>query len=157
MAWGQEPGPVKQFPAATKRFVNQTGGYVQVTLVVRSGDDPSKPPFKVVPFDIDAGKEVVQQYGDGNNPYLNNIEVKLILSGNLAVRANLVIARGSPVDVDYNTHDTMVFMYKSSAILLEVRNQGASAAASVGNGVTAGVGGQDKMADPRRYEFAKRG
>ncbi len=151
MAWGQKPAPIKQFPAATKRFVNQTGGYLQVTLVVRSGDDPKKPPFKSVSFELNEGQTIVQQYGDQSNPYLNNIVVVLTIQGSIPERQNLVIARGSPVDNDYNTHDTMVFLYKSSAILMEVRNQGAG----IGERMAVAVAGTGGPAEPRRYEFAK--
>jgi hypothetical protein len=153
MAWGKESAPITPFDTpATKRFVNRTGGYLQVTLVVRRGDDPKNSLPNPVSFDLENGKELVKQYSDAGNVYLNDIEVKLLLPGNdIPRRASLVGTRGSAVDNDYNTRDTMIFLYQSGAIILEVRNEGKG----VAGGVSASAGVTGQAAEPKRYTLTK--
>jgi len=101
------------FEPGTKEFVNETGFYIQATLIVRSGNDPEKlPPYKTVSFDMEKGQKLVKQYGDRNNPNLNEISVKATIDGGIKRAGKLVVAKGSEVDIEFNTRETVIFRHE---------------------------------------------
>ncbi len=114
--------PVGDIPIARggKRFVNETGAYLQVTLVVRSGNNPSKPPFKTLPFEMEKGQKLVIQYGDRNNPYLNEISVKALVDGGAKWAGELAITPDSDIDVQLNDNETATFKYTNRVLSLEM-------------------------------------
>ncbi len=96
----------------TKEFVNETGVYLQVSLAVRTGNDPHKPPLKVVSFEMEKGTKTKKIFDDGNNPFLNEISVKAFIDGAVKWVGKLVVDKGSEVDTEFNTRDTVIFRYK---------------------------------------------
>jgi hypothetical protein len=139
-----------KFPYRKREFVNETGGYLQVTLVVRKGQDPSKT-LKQDPFTMDPGQKLVKEYGDAGNPFLNNIDVKLVVSdGDLPYAGTIVLKVGSPMDIAYNANYTVTFKYnkQSRVLALEMTNSLFSFGGVRGMG-----GGRALEAEPTRFEF----
>jgi hypothetical protein len=55
-----------------KKFINQTSQYVNVTLLIRQGDDIHKPSLEQT-FSLDGNETKVVTYGDNANIYLNGL------------------------------------------------------------------------------------
>lgn len=79
-----------------KVFKNTTNQPLQITLVVRQGDNPGHEAGTVI-FQLAAGQSVTQTYGtDTNSVYLNGIAAE-------------VVNRGSSFDDLLNTNNTITF------------------------------------------------
>lgn len=81
---------------AQKVFKNNTNQPLEITLVVRQGDNPGNE-SGTINFQLAAGQSVTQKYGtDTNSPFLDGIAVD-------------VVTRGSSYDNLLNTNNTIMF------------------------------------------------
>ena len=113
-----------------KTLVNRTGHELRVTLIVRKGDHPDDS-WGTVDVQLDgppaddATAEPTRKavtYGDEVSIYLNGIETTLISNGSATGKRQTVIERGSPLDDQLNTHDTIDFLYDGHQLLLSASN-----------------------------------
>ncbi len=118
------------FQPGAKEFVNETGYYLQVTLVVRRGNDPKQSLPDKVSFDMEKSTRTTKQFGDAKNPYLNEIEVKALIAGTIEYFGQLVIERDTAVDIEFNTNDTASFRYEKRELGLVMTKQGSRAVAA---------------------------
>lgn len=109
MSWGQ------------KRLVNQTGSPLQVTLRVRKSADPREN-LGAKSVSMNAGDDIRVTYGDDANPFLNGIELVAFRDGAVLARQDVVILRGSPLDNELNTRDTISLLFVGGAFLLQAAN-----------------------------------
>jgi hypothetical protein len=118
--------------AGMKTLINRTGHELRVTLVVRKGDHPEGNAGTVdvqlaAGADDGTGDDKSQQevtYGDDVDIYLNGIETLLISHGSAIGKREVVIERGSPLDDQLNTHDTIEFLYDGKQVLVSASNSG---------------------------------
>lgn len=79
-----------------KRFVNNSGSNLMVTLFVRRGDSPGQEAGTVI-FKLNSGAQVSQTYGsDTGSIFLDGVAVE-------------VVDRGSALDNVLNTNNTITF------------------------------------------------
>src|SRR5262249_35415467 len=117
--------------AGMKKLINRTGHELRVSLVVRRGDHPTETAgtvdvILVAGPDEASGGESVQDvtYGNDVNIYLNGIETTLIVDGSAIGQRRMVVERGSELDTELNTNDTIEFLYDGKAVLISATNSG---------------------------------
>ncbi len=92
---------------AAKTFINNSGHYLNVTLLIRQGDNIQKPSL-TQQFSLDAGESKNVSYGDKTNIYLNGMvfEWKDAQTQSLNTDRQEVIATGVAPTFDWvlNTH-----------------------------------------------------
>ncbi len=104
-----------------KMFINNTGHDLSVQLQVRSGDTPGHlKGFK--DFSMSKGQREMVEYSGPSNPYLDGISVNAIDSGEIVAEQQFVINRGSSLDNDFNTNDTVTFNWETENITLAFSN-----------------------------------
>ena len=116
--------------AGVKELINRTGNDLEVTLIVREGDSPSKTAGTVdvklaAAPDKDSGVDNSRKtvtYGDDVNIYLNGIETQMILKGSVVGERRIMFDRGSGLDNALNTNDTIEFLYDGKSILISATN-----------------------------------
>ena len=96
---------------AGKNFTNRTKNYMNVTLLIRQGNDIGKPSLEQT-FPLNAGETKFVEYGNSTNIYLNGLvlEYKDEESQSLTNARQEVIATGSAPTFDWvlNTHSNII-------------------------------------------------
>lgn len=83
--------------AGTKTFVNDSPATLQITLVIREGDEPLNQDG-TVSFILDPGETEVITYGNDINSFLNGILLFTIFKGDLYSKTQFVIEKESELD-----------------------------------------------------------
>ena len=95
---------------AGKNFTNRTKNYMNVTLLIRQGDNIGKPSLEQT-FPLNAGETRFVEYGNATNIYLNGLilEYKDVESQSLTTAKQEVIATGTAPTFDWvlNTHSNI--------------------------------------------------
>jgi hypothetical protein len=116
--------------AGIKTLINRTGNDLEVTLIVRKGDQP-RGSSGTVDVHLTAGPDEhtgedrsrqVVAYGNDVDIYLNGIETTLIENGSAIGKRELVVERGSTFDNQLNTNDTIEFLYDGHKVLVSASN-----------------------------------
>lgn len=92
-----------------KKFVNNTGSDLYVTLYVRKGASPSGGNAGEVSFELPAGKTHAQSYGNDENVYLNALRFSWDDNGARLVKEQEVVQRGCWWDDVLNTNSIITF------------------------------------------------
>jgi hypothetical protein len=110
---------------AYKRLINKTGHDLEATLIVRKRDHPTDTAgtveVKLSPCtyeEYDDGSTTVVTYGNEEDIFLNGIEARLNLKGQLVTTRRVVAERGTPLDNLLNTNNTIEFFYDNNTLLL---------------------------------------
>ena len=104
-----------------KMFINNTQYSVSVQLEVRKGSTPGSVE-SIKDFNLAKGQQEMVKYSGDANPYLDAIVVSLDEGGDLVSTQHFVLERGSPVDNQFNTHDTVTITNQDENILLAYSN-----------------------------------
>jgi len=106
--------------AGLKLFSNQSQYGMNVTLVIREGDDPRNqaPPKE---FQLDANQSQWQEYGSNTAFYLNGIRMSATFQGQRVGQQYIVIDRGSSLDNELNTKNGVDFGFRDNTFLLSTR------------------------------------
>ncbi|HEY1293697.1 MAG TPA: hypothetical protein VGJ60_11500 [Chloroflexota bacterium] len=92
--------------AGRKLFTNKCPYRSNVTLVIRSSDNP-KNTAGTKDFWLDPHQSAWQEYGDNVNIYLNGIKLATYRNGQLLGQQEIVIVRGSELDDRLNMHNAV--------------------------------------------------
>ncbi|MCG7564652.1 hypothetical protein [Pseudoalteromonas sp. McH1-42] len=94
----------------SKYFTNDTPYILQVSLVVREGEDPRE---FAEPKDFSLNPEQSQwvEYGNDTNIYLSGIQITAVVHGSAVLQRHIVIQRSSPLDDKLNTRNGVTFTY----------------------------------------------
>lgn len=110
---------------AYKKLINKTGHDLEATLIVRKGDHPTDTAgtveVKLSPCtyeECDDGSTTVVTYGNEEDIFLNGIEARLNLDGNIVANRRVALERGTPLDNLLNTNNTIEFFYDKNTVLL---------------------------------------
>jgi hypothetical protein len=119
---------------AMKTLINRTGHYLRVTLIVRKGDHPEnnagsvdvslgvrRPSSEVTTITDDSSVKDIT-FGSDVDIYLNGLTATMIADGSGVGRRDVVVDRGSPLDNELNTNDTIVFSFDGEAVLVSATN-----------------------------------
>lgn len=119
---------------AMKTLINRTGNELRVTLIVRKGDDPEHT-AGTVDVVLGAGPSAGEDsasaddknvqdvtYGNDVDIYLNGITATMVEKGSGIGRRDVVLERGSVLDRELNTHDTIEFLFDGKTILVSATN-----------------------------------
>jgi hypothetical protein len=128
---------------AMKTLINRTGNELRLTLIVRKGDHPDQT-AGTVDVELGAGPDAAQDtapaegrsarkdpsvqqvtYGNDVDIYLNGITAMMIQDGSGIGRREIVLERGSALDRELNTNDTIEFLYDGQSILVSATNSDA--------------------------------
>ena len=128
---------------AMKTLINRTGNELRLTLIVRKGDHPDQT-AGTVDVELGAGADAAQDtapadgksarkypsvrevtYGNDVDIYLNGITATMIQDGSGIGHREVVLERGSALDRDLNTNDTIEFIYDGKSILVSATNSDA--------------------------------
>ncbi|GEM44666.1 hypothetical protein [Deinococcus cellulosilyticus] len=109
----------------TKRFINNTGYNVSVTLAVPEGADPGPSVF-TRNFQLSVAGDQVYTYSDDLNPFLNGISVAAsdTEQGTIVGADFIGSQRGTTIDNDLNMNDTVLINLQSRNIVLAFENTG---------------------------------
>lgn len=109
----------------TKRFINNTGYNLNVTLAVREGADPGPSVF-TRNFQMGVGGDQVYTYSDDSNPYLNGISVAAsdTEQGTIVGADFIGSQRGTTIDNELNMNDTVLISLQGQNIVLGFENTG---------------------------------
>ncbi|WP_232667847.1 hypothetical protein [Pseudonocardia sp. TRM90224] len=91
-----------------KNIVNKTGKDLSLVLTVRSGSNTGHAPKATVSATVGHGKTATVSYGDDHDPYLDSIAVDVLDKGGLVATQEFAFQRGSTIDKNINTHDTVI-------------------------------------------------
>ena len=106
---------------AGKTFNNFTHKDVSVTLFVRESDDPSNNAGQER-FDLGSGESKDVTYGDDVNIYLNGITVATVSGGSMQTEREIVVKRGSDLDNQLNTNDTVNIYFPGGGFKINCSN-----------------------------------
>lgn len=99
----------------TKLFVNSTDIDLQVTLLLRKGQDPTQSAgFKE--FELPPAQSLSVQYGDDTNPFLNGISLMGIFSGEGQGLQEFVVDRSSDLDNRLNGNNRVEFQFENGSL-----------------------------------------
>lgn len=104
-----------------KMFINKMGLAISVQLQVRMGDTPGHLK-SVKDFSMSKDQSEMVIYSESSDPYLDGICVNAIDDGEIVATQQFVISRGSPLDDDFNTNDTITFTKEMENINLSFSN-----------------------------------
>jgi hypothetical protein len=104
-----------------KRFINRSAYDVEVQLGVRRGNMPGEIK-EVKSFDLCHDAEIVVDYGDEKNPYVDQITVKGVCAGSMTQETLTVLDKSSALDDMFNCNDTVQISYDECVFQLEFRN-----------------------------------
>lgn len=104
-----------------KMFINNTEYNFSVELRVRSGDTPGHVK-DVKNFSMSKGQRIMFKYSESSDPYLDGICVKTTDNGGIISTQHIVTVRGSLIDNDFNTRDTVTFTMENENIILAFSN-----------------------------------
>jgi hypothetical protein len=121
---------------AMKTLINRTGNELRLTLIVRKGDHPDQT-AETVDVELGAGADAVHDtapadgksararpsvqevtYGNDVDIYLSGITATMIQDGSGIGRREVALERGSALDLELNTNDTIEFIYDGKSILV---------------------------------------
>jgi hypothetical protein len=116
--------------AGMKKLINKTGNDLRITLIVRKGDQPDENAGTVDVYlaagpDEQTGEDKSKQdvtYGDDVDIYLNGIETIMIENGSALGKREIVVKRGSALDNQLNTSETIEFLYDGQQVLVSASN-----------------------------------
>lgn len=100
---------------ASKHFINSTSAPLSVTLFVRKSDNPDNN-AGVVAFTLNPGENKAVSYGDNVNIYLNGLSLVAYSAGSILSEEAVVTVRGSSLDSQLNTNNTVRFQSQNNAI-----------------------------------------
>ena len=106
--------------SGSKLFSNFSNYDLNVTLVVRGGDDPRNPGGSV-DFELPPGQSAWQTYGNDSNVYLNGIKLVAYLVGSLFAEQQIVVTRGSPLDDELNMRNAVDFSWENGTFVVSTR------------------------------------
>lgn len=118
--------------AGMKKLINRTGEKLEVTLLVRQGDEPGSSSGSVVvrlaagpdeKTGVDRSVQVVH-YGTDTDIYLDGLEVALEADGATVNQRRIVVKRGGGLDNALNTNDCIEFLFDGTEILISATNSG---------------------------------
>lgn len=118
--------------AGMKKLINRTGEKLEVTLLVRQGDEPGSSGGSVVvrlaagpdeKTGVDRSVQVVH-YGTDTDIYLDGLEVALEADGATVNQRRIVVKRGGGLDNALNTNDCIEFLFDGKEILISATNSG---------------------------------
>lgn len=94
--------------ASQKTFLNNTSRDINVTIVIRAGDDPSHT-AGTQNLTVNANSQQQVTYGNDANIYLNGLSLTPVNPDGLFGELKFVVTkRGSPIDDALNTNSVMV-------------------------------------------------
>ncbi|MBN3815428.1 hypothetical protein G3N57_01885 [Paraburkholderia sp. Se-20369] len=102
--------------SGTKTITNNSNVAISVVLRGRKGSDPSGGNLPPVSATIAPEKSVTLQYGNDQNPYLNELDVEENSNGADIRQSYVTTSRGGPGTLDnlFNTNSTLTITYNSS-------------------------------------------
>ncbi len=108
---------------AKKLMVNNTNYEINGTIVVRNGSEPGKN-AGTVNFKIAKGPGTNQsvEYGDANNPYMDQLTISTEANGAVILSDQVVITRGSDLDNLFNMNDTISIAITNQSIQISSSN-----------------------------------
>jgi hypothetical protein len=118
--------------AGMKKLINRTGNELKVKLIVRRSNHTTET-AGTVDLDLAAGPDNASgedrseqdvTYGNDLDIYLNGIETTMIVDGSAVGKRQVVVERGSEIDKELNTNDTIEFLFDGESILISATNSG---------------------------------
>jgi hypothetical protein len=108
---------------AQKLFVNNTAYTVNGNLGVRLGSTPGQE-LNSVDFTLSPGPNSQQyvQYGDANDPYMDELELTAIADGGAILSDQVVLQRGGSVDNEFNMNDTIYVAMQGNNFVITTAN-----------------------------------
>lgn len=108
---------------AQKLFVNNTGLQVTGQITVRTGDTPGQD-LNDVSFTLSANEGTQQYvtYGDASSPYMDALEISAEADGAVLLSQQIVIARGSSLDNEFNMNDTIYIGLANNQLAVTTAN-----------------------------------
>ncbi|MEM8860603.1 MAG: hypothetical protein AAGD96_19950, partial [Chloroflexota bacterium] len=98
--------------SARKLVVNDTQYMVLVSFKVRKGDDPSNGVWGGAGMYVHAGKSGWLEYGSDENPYVNEISIKLNIGDHHYEHGvNVGTHRGNQADNELNMNNTVIVTF----------------------------------------------
>ena len=106
-----------------KLFVNNTGFEIQGVLEVRAGSNPGSE-LATVNFNIpaNAGAHQMVQYGDPNDPYIDQLTISALTDGAVVLADQIVVQRSSSLDNEFNQNDTVEIGYNNNMFTITSSN-----------------------------------
>lgn len=106
-----------------KLFINNTGYAVNGNLTVRMGSQPGQN-HSSVQFSLDPamGSQLVVNYGDASNVFMDQLEVSTLALGGYIVCNQIIVTRGSVLDDMYNTNDTVTLSLSNQCFAIRTSN-----------------------------------
>lgn len=103
--------------SGSKTIQNSSNVQISVILWGRNGADPSGGNLPPVTATIAPGKSVSLQYGNDQNPYLNQLSAEENSNGSDIRQLFTCLTRGGPGTLDalFNTNSTLVLGYNGSS------------------------------------------
>lgn len=101
--------------SGSKTIKNNSNVVVSVILRGRNGSDPSGGSLPPVSATIAPEKSVTLQYGNDQNPYLNELDVEENSGGSDIRQSYVTTSRGGPGTLDnlFNTSSTLTIAFNS--------------------------------------------
>jgi hypothetical protein len=101
--------------SGSKTIKNNSNVAISVILRGRNGSDPHGGSLPPVSSTIAPQKSVTLQYGNDQNPYLNEMSVEGISSGSDIRQSYVATVRGGPGTLDnlFNTNSTLTIAFNS--------------------------------------------
>lgn len=94
--------------AGVKLFINSTPVNLNVTLVIRMGDNPANTAGRQS-FSLSPGQESWITYGNDSDVYLNGVSVVSIANGAVTGEQEFVVQRGGDLDNVLNMFNVIQF------------------------------------------------
>ena len=111
---------VSDASAASKLLVNNSDVIINVRLFPRIGAEPSDGQSKPVRVKVLPNASVLVNYGDDNNPFVNELFVKIHSGGAAVAQSFKVSIRGSSLDNLFNTNNTFSLDYDPAAFQFSI-------------------------------------
>ncbi|HEX7682657.1 MAG TPA: hypothetical protein VF446_03825 [Trinickia sp.] len=102
--------------SGTKTIKNNSNVTISVVLRGRKGSDPSGGSLPPVSASIAPEKSATLQYGNDQNPYLNELQVEENSNGSDIRQTYTTTSRGGPGTLDnlFNANSTLTITYNAS-------------------------------------------
>jgi len=106
---------------AQKLFVNQTAYTLNCQISVRLGSTPGQE-LTTVNFALNPNSQQMVPYGDPNDPYIDQLEVNAVTNGAVVLSQQIVIARSSDLDNQFNMNDTVYLNLQGQSFVVTTAN-----------------------------------
>jgi hypothetical protein len=106
---------------AQKTFNNRSAAALQITLLVRQGDNPANFDGEVT-FTLAPGQTRTIMYGNAQNVFLNGIVLSTNFNGDIYNKTQIVTRRGSQFDNLLNTNSIIDIIPISTDYVIFGRN-----------------------------------